>query len=136
MLLVGVLLLLGFGVGCGLLVWQLIGRLRSAIGGTAVLGHCVRRYSTEGSDGTTFWHHTYGFTTAEGRYVEFDEDAAFMTVGDEVTIRYRPAAPARSATVMGSGGTWSPLFGQLFGIIITGAFTLLGAMFVWLYLTQ
>lgn len=41
-----------------------------------------------------------------------------------------PNNPARSATIMGQGGTWSPLFGHLFCVLITGAFTLLGALFV------
>lgn len=130
MLWVGLAILAAFGSFCGYLTWQLTGRLRSVVSGIAVGGLCVRRYRTEGSDGGSTWHHVYGFTTVDGQYVEFEEDALFMEQGQAVTVRYRPGNPARSATVMGSGGAWSPLFGHLFGILIAGAFTLLGILFV------
>lgn len=132
MLWMGLLLLATFGSFCGFLVWRLTERLRSVVSGTAVEGRCVRRYATESSDGGTSWHHVYGFTTVDGQYVEFEEDALLMAQGQAVTVRYRPGAPARSATVMGRGGAWSPLFGHLFGVLVTGSFTLLGALFVWL----
>lgn len=127
----GLLVLAAFGTGCGFLTWQLAGRLLSLFGGIAVEGRCVRRYSTESSDNGTSWHHVYGFTTEAGQYVEFEEDAMFMAQGQVVTVRYRPRNPARSATVMGRGGAWSPLFGQLLGICVTGMFTLLGVIWVW-----
>ncbi|MBH1937672.1 DUF3592 domain-containing protein [Streptomyces sp. AV19] len=131
-LIIGLLLLAAFGSFCGFLTWQLVGRLRSLVSGIAVEGRCVRRYSTESSENGTQWHHVYGFTTEDGRYVEFEEDALFMAQGQVVTVRYRPGNPARSATVMGRGGAWSPLFGQLFGICVTGMFSLLGVVFVWI----
>ncbi|MFF3323594.1 hypothetical protein [Streptomyces sp. NPDC002889] len=62
--------------------------------------------------------------------MEFEEDALLMAQGQAVTVRYRPASPARSATVMGPGGAWSPLFGQLLGIFVTGMFTQLGLAWV------
>ncbi|MBZ6475284.1 DUF3592 domain-containing protein [Streptomyces griseocarneus] len=127
----GLLVLAVFGSGCAFLTWQLVGRLLSLFGGIAVEGRCVRRYSTESSENGTQWHHVYGFTTQEGQYVEFEEDAMFMAQGQVVTVRYRPAKPARSATIMGRGGAWSPLFGQLLGIFVTGMFTLLGVIWVW-----
>ncbi|MFD9488679.1 DUF3592 domain-containing protein [Streptomyces sp. NPDC059991] len=130
MLWAGLTILATFGSFCGCLTWQLTGRLHSVISGNAVEGRCVRRYWTEGSDGGSTWRHVHGFTTVDGQYVEFEEDALFMEQGQSVTVRYRPGNPARSATVMGRGGAWSPLFGHLFGILITGAFTLLGILFV------
>lgn len=36
---------------------------------------------------------------------------------------------------MGPGGTWSPLCGSLFSILISGTFTALGALFVVLSIT-
>jgi hypothetical protein len=132
MLLIGVLLLAASGTGCAWLSWQLINRLRSVFGGIAVEGRCVRRYATDSSDNGTQWHHIHGFTTLEGQYLEFEEDVMLLAEGESLTVRYRPENPARSATVMGPGGAWSPLFGQLFGIAITGAFALLGLLFAWL----
>ncbi|MFI0978125.1 hypothetical protein ACH4SP_14145 [Streptomyces sp. NPDC021093] len=127
----GVFLLATFGVLCGWLVWQLVGRFRSMFGGLVAEGTCVRRYFTEGSEGGSHTHHVYGFTTSDGRYCEFEEDALFVQQGQAVTVRYRLGKnPARTATVMGRGGVWSPLFGQLFGITITGAFTLFGLLMV------
>ncbi|MEU8887171.1 DUF3592 domain-containing protein [Streptomyces sp. NPDC048442] len=129
----GVFLLATFGVLCGWLVWQLVERLRSMFGGLAAEGTCVRRYCTEGSDGGTFTHHVYGFTTSDGQYCEFEEDAVLMERGQAVTVRYRLGKnPAGTATVMGKGGAWSPLFGQLFGIGVSGCFVLLGVLFLWL----
>lgn len=133
MLITGVLLIALAGTGCAYLSWQLVNRLRSVFGGIAVEGRCVRRYSTDSSDSGTQWHHVHGFTTLEGQYLEFEEDVLLLAEGDSLTIRYRPEDPKRSATVMGPGGAWSPLFGQLFGITITGAFALLGLLLVWLY---
>ncbi|MFD9224853.1 DUF3592 domain-containing protein [Streptomyces sp. NPDC060064] len=129
---VGLGILAVFGTICGFLTRQLIGRLRSVVGRIAVEGRCVRQYSTEGSEGNTYWHHVHGFTTLDGQYIEFEEDAILLAQGDTVTVRYRPSNPARTATIMGRGGAWSPLFGSLFGILITGAFTLFGILFVYL----
>ncbi|MFE9368370.1 hypothetical protein ACFYM2_01065 [Streptomyces sp. NPDC006711] len=50
----------------------------------AVEGRCVRRYSSNGSDGTTRWRHVHGFTTLDGRCLEFEEDAAVPAQGDAV----------------------------------------------------
>ncbi|MEV5283075.1 DUF3592 domain-containing protein [Streptomyces sp. NPDC051994] len=136
MLFLGVVLLATAGTGCGWLTWRLAGRLRSVFGGIAVEGRCVRRYSTESSDGDTMWHHVHGFTTLDGQYLEFEEDVMLLAEGEKLTVRYRPENPVRSATVMGPGGAWSPLFGQAFGILITGMFSLLGLLFLWLSLTQ
>lgn len=129
---VGLLILAVFGSFCAFLTWQLVSRLLSVFCGTAVQGSCVRRYSTESSDGGTSWHHVYGFTTLDGQYVEFEEDTMIMAQGQAVTVRYRASNPVRSATVIGPGGAWSPLFGQLLGIFVLGMFTLTGAMFVWI----
>ncbi|MFE9555466.1 DUF3592 domain-containing protein [Streptomyces sp. NPDC006703] len=76
------------------------------------------------------------FTTLDGQYLEFEEDVMLLAEGEKLTVRYRPENPVRSATVMGPGGAWSPLFGQAFGILITGMFSLLGLLFLWLSLTQ
>ncbi|MFI6688355.1 DUF3592 domain-containing protein [Streptomyces sp. NPDC050485] len=133
---VGLGLLAAFGTLCFFLTRQLTGRLRTIVSGIAVEGRCVRRYSSEGSEGNTYWHHVHGFTTLEGQYIEFEEDALLLAQGDAVTVRYRPDNPARTATVMGRGGSWSPLFGSLFGILISGGFTLLGVLFVFLSFDQ
>ncbi|KOU43583.1 DUF3592 domain-containing protein [Streptomyces sp. WM6378] len=134
LLVIGLIGLATFGLLCAVLVRQLADRLRSVFGGLVADGVCVRRYSSEGN---THWHHVYGFTTADGRYLEFEEDAAFMAQGQAVTVRYRPGRnPERTATVMGQGGAWSPLFGHLFGITITGCFTLLAVLFIWLGLDE
>ncbi len=133
MLVTGILLIVLAGAGCAYLSWQLMNRLRSVFSGIAVQGRCVRRYSTDSMDSGTQWHHVHGFTTLEGQYVEFEEDVLLLAEGDSLTVRYRPENPARSATVMGPGGAWSPLFGQLFGIMITGLFALFGLVLVWLY---
>ncbi len=133
----GLFCLASFGVLCGFLVRQLVGRLRSLFDGLTAEGTCVRRYSSESSEGNTYWHHVYGFTTADGRYCEFEEDALLMAQGQAVTVRYRLGKhPERTATVMGRGGAWSPLLGQLFGIFVSGYFTLLGALFLWLGLEE
>jgi hypothetical protein len=130
----GIFCLAAFGTLCFFLSRQLVGRLLSIFRGVAVQGECVKVYSSEGSEGNTYWHHVYGFTTLEGQYIEFEEDAMFMAQGQEVTVRYRPVAKAervaRTATVMGRGGAWSPLFGQLFGVAISGIFVLFGMLFV------
>ncbi|MEV4506678.1 DUF3592 domain-containing protein [Streptomyces klenkii] len=133
---IGLLVLAAFGSFCGFLTWQLVSRLLSLFRGISVQGRCVRRYSTESSDNGTSWHHVYGFTTQDGQYVEFEEDAMFMAQGQTVTVHYRASNPVRSATVMGRGGAWSPLFGQLFGIFVTGMFTLLGVAFVWIGISK
>lgn len=133
---VGLGMLAAFGTLCFFLARHLADRLRTVMNGIAVEGRCIRRYSTEGSEGNTYWHHVHGFTTLDGQYIEFEEDALLLAQGDTVTVRYRPSSPARTATIMGPGGTWSPLFGSLFGILISGTFTLLGLLFVCLSLDQ
>ncbi|MFD7339211.1 DUF3592 domain-containing protein [Streptomyces violascens] len=133
---VGLGILAAFGTLSFFLTRQLIGRLRTIMNGIAVEGRCVRRYSSQGSEGNTYWHHVHGFTTLEGQYLEFEEDAMLLAQGDTVTVRYRPDNPARTATIMGRGGSWSPLFGSLFGILISGMFTLLGVLFVFLSFDQ
>ncbi|MET7609273.1 DUF3592 domain-containing protein [Streptomyces avermitilis] len=70
-------------------------------------------------------HHVHDFPTLDAQYLEFEEDALMLAQGDAVTVRYRPEAPARTAATMGRGGSWSPLFGSLIGILISGLFTLL-----------
>ncbi|GGU55002.1 hypothetical protein GCM10010211_19610 [Streptomyces albospinus] len=132
---VGLAVLAAFGTLCFFLSRQLIGRLRSVTSGITAEGRCIRRYASEGSEGNTYWHHVHAFTTLDGQYVEFEEDAVLLAQGDTVTVRYRPSNPARSATIMGAGGTWSPLFGSLFGILISGIFTAFGALFVVLSFT-
>ncbi|MFD4476402.1 DUF3592 domain-containing protein [Streptomyces sp. NPDC058471] len=132
---VGLAILAVFGTLCFFLSRQLLGRLRSITSGIAVEGRCIRRYSSEGSEGNTYWHHVHSFETLDGQYIEFEEDALLLAQGDTVTVRYRPSNPARTATIMGSGGTWSPLFGSLFGILITGIFTALGVLYVGLSFT-
>ncbi|MEU3500463.1 DUF3592 domain-containing protein [Streptomyces hundungensis] len=132
MLITGILLIAVASTGCAYLTWQLWNRLRSVFGGIAVEGRCVRRYSTDSTDNGTLWHHVHGFTTLEGQYVEFEEDVMLLAEGDTLTVRYRPENPVRSATVMGPGGAWSPLLGQLLGITVTGVFALLGLLLVWL----
>ncbi len=133
MLLLGILLLAACGTGCAYLSWQLMNRLRSVFSGIAVKGRCVRRYSTDSTDNGTQWHHVHGFTTLEGQYVEFEEDVMLLAEGDSLTVRYRSESPVLSATVIGPGGAWSPLFGQLFAVAITGMFALIGLLMVWLY---
>ncbi|MFG2720761.1 DUF3592 domain-containing protein [Streptomyces sp. NPDC048416] len=133
---VGVCILAACGSLCFFLTRQLMGRVRTVRRGIAVEGRCVRRFSTNGSDGDTYWHHVHGFTTLEGQYIEFQEDAMLLAEGNAVTVRYRPADPARTATIMGSGGSWAPLFGSLFGILVSGMLTLLGVLFVFLGFSQ
>ncbi|GGU33094.1 hypothetical protein GCM10010289_62920 [Streptomyces violascens] len=82
---------------------QPIGRLRTITNGIAVEGRCVRRYSSQGSEGNTYWHHVHGFTTLEGQYLVFEEDAMLLAQGDTVTVRYRPDNPARTAPSWGAG---------------------------------
>ncbi|MFE0373215.1 hypothetical protein [Streptomyces tendae] len=56
-----------------------------------------------------------------------------MPQGQAVTVRYRLGKnPTRTATVMGRGGAWSPLFGQLFGIFVSGCFAAFGVLSLWL----
>ncbi|MFF4160312.1 DUF3592 domain-containing protein [Streptomyces sp. NPDC001678] len=128
---IGLPLLAVFGSLCGFFIWQLVSRLRSLASGIAAEGRCVRCYSTENTDRETVWHHVYGFTTREGQYVEFEEDAMLMEVGQVVTIHYRSANPASSATTVGIEGTWSPLIINIFSILILGFFALMGVMMVW-----
>ncbi|MFD5702467.1 DUF3592 domain-containing protein [Streptomyces lasiicapitis] len=87
-------ILTAFGTLCFFLSRQLLGRLRSIASGIAVQGRCIRRYSSDGSEGNTYWHHAHGFTTLDGQYVEFEEDAVLLAQGDTVTVRYRPSNPA------------------------------------------
>ncbi|AYG85279.1 hypothetical protein DWB77_07496 [Streptomyces hundungensis] len=107
--------------------------MRWLLSGIAVKGRCVRRYSTDSTDNGTQWHHVHGFTTLEGQYVEFEGDVMLLAEGDSLTVRYRSESPVLSATVIGPGGAWSPLFGQLFAVAITGMFALIGLLMVWLY---
>ncbi|MGW1889669.1 hypothetical protein ACWCP6_05310 [Streptomyces sp. NPDC002004] len=131
-----VLVTAAFCVGCGHLVRLLTRRLRSVFAGERAQGRCVRRFSSESSDGTTYWHHVYGFEDAQGQWVEFQEDAMFMALDQAVTVRYQRRDPKRTATVIGPGGAWSPLFGLFFGIFITGVFSALGLLMSYLLLTQ
>ncbi|MEU3724253.1 DUF3592 domain-containing protein [Streptomyces sp. NPDC031705] len=133
-ILIGLLLLLGCGTLCVVVVGRLLRRLRSVVSGTAVEGRCVRVYATDGNDGGTHWHHVYGFTTLDGQYVEFEEDAFLMAEGQVVTVRYRPVDPARTATVMGSGGTWSPLIHHAVMGLVSGGLALFGLFLLWLRL--
>ncbi|MET8685081.1 hypothetical protein ABZV77_12775 [Streptomyces sp. NPDC004732] len=43
--------------------------------------------------GNTYWHHVHGFTTLDGQYIEFEEDAVVLVQGYPVTVRYRPSNP-------------------------------------------
>ncbi|WP_030669958.1 hypothetical protein [Streptomyces sp. NRRL B-1347] len=69
-------------------------------------GRCIRRYSTESSEGNTYWHHVHSFTTLDGQNIEFKEDAVLLAQGDTMTVRYRPAP--RTATIMGPAGPGRP----------------------------
>ncbi|MCF3105631.1 DUF3592 domain-containing protein [Streptomyces roseoverticillatus] len=109
--------------------------LRSVFFGERAEGRCVRSYGTEGSDGFTRMHHVYGFTTADGRAVEFEEPTMLMREGKKVTVRYQAEDPERTATVMGPR-TLSPLLGGLFGILVSGSFFLVSLVVLWLYVTE
>ncbi|MFF3692130.1 DUF3592 domain-containing protein [Streptomyces sp. NPDC002221] len=104
---------------------QLVRTVRTVRNGVEAVGRCVRKYATENADGFTQWHYVYGFRTAEGRSVEFEEPTMMMEVGRALTVRYLPTDPRNTATVA-SSGVWSPVLGQVFGALLTGALTLAG----------
>jgi hypothetical protein len=79
-----------FGTLCFLLSRQSIGRRRSIASGIAFEGWRVRRYSSEGSDGNTYWHHVHGFPTLDGQDIEFAEDTLLLAQSGTVTVRYHP----------------------------------------------
>ncbi|MEU1073518.1 MULTISPECIES: DUF3592 domain-containing protein [unclassified Streptomyces] len=90
---VGLAIVAAFGMLCFSLSRRLICRLRSVTSGVAVEGRCIRRYSSEGSEGNTSWHHVHAFTTLDGQYVEFEEDALLLEPGGTVTVRYLAQQP-------------------------------------------
>ncbi|MEU1675515.1 DUF3592 domain-containing protein [Streptomyces roseifaciens] len=116
-------------------VRELLTSLRSAFFGQQAEGRCIRSYGTEASDGSTRMHYVYGFTAADGRSVEFEEPTMLMREGKKVTVRYRAEDPERTATIMGLR-TLSPLFGGAFGVLLSGAFFLLSAVLLWLYVVK
>ncbi|MFF4161586.1 DUF3592 domain-containing protein [Streptomyces sp. NPDC001678] len=116
-------------------VHELLTSLRSVFFGHQADGRCIRSYGTEGSDGFTRMHYVYGFTTADGRAVEFEEPTMLMQEGKKVTVRYRQDDPERTATITGLR-TLSPLFGSLFGVVLSGAFFLLSTVMLWMYVVK
>ncbi|MGK5547273.1 DUF3592 domain-containing protein [Streptomyces sp. URMC 127] len=132
-----VLLLFAAGTAwvLGKCVREWLTSLRSVFFGERAEGRCVRSYGTEGSDGFTRMHYVYGFTTADGRSVEFEEPTMLMQEGRKVTVRYRAEDPERTATVMGLR-TLSPLLGGLFGILVSSAFFLVSLVVLWMYVTR
>ncbi|MFC5146103.1 DUF3592 domain-containing protein [Streptomyces aureoversilis] len=116
-------------------VREFLTALRSVFFGQRAEGRCVRSYGTEGADGFTRMHHVYGFTTADGRAVEFEEPTMLMREGKKVTVRYREDDPERTATITGLR-TLSPLLGSAFGVLLSCAFFLLSAVLLWLYVAK
>ncbi|MFD9484626.1 hypothetical protein ACFWBX_11595 [Streptomyces sp. NPDC059991] len=51
---VGLGILTSFGTLCFFVARQLVGRLRTVMSSIAVVVRCIRRYSTEGSEGNTY----------------------------------------------------------------------------------
>ncbi|MEV6552885.1 hypothetical protein AB0M57_29895 [Streptomyces sp. NPDC051597] len=84
---VGLAIVAAFGMLCFFLSRRLTCRLRSVTSGIAVEGCCIRRYSSEGSEGSTSCDHVHTFTTLDGQYIEFEEDAVLLQPGDTVTAR-------------------------------------------------
>ncbi|MEU9197060.1 DUF3592 domain-containing protein [Streptomyces hundungensis] len=118
-----------FGSAAGTLVFgglffslarQLVRTVRTVRNGVETAGRCIRKYATETSDGYTQWRYIYGFRTAEGRSIEFEEPTMVMEVGREVPVRYLAADPWNTATIA-SRTVWSPVLGRLFGAAVTGA---------------
>ncbi|MEU1819844.1 DUF3592 domain-containing protein [Streptomyces roseifaciens] len=133
------IVLLLFVTGTAWFVWKCVHEwltsLRSVFFGERAEGRCVRSYGTEGSDGFTRMHYVYGFTTADGCAVEFEEPTMIMREGKKVTVRYRAKDPERTATVMGLR-TLSPLLGGLFGILVSGSFFLVSLVVLWIYVSE
>ncbi|WP_405585883.1 DUF3592 domain-containing protein [Streptomyces sp. NBC_01190] len=98
------------------------GELRAAWrSGLTAEGRCLRAYTTHGESSTT-QHHLYGFTTAEGREVRFEErnGSATVVAGDYVTVHYTAARPEKATAT-------APR--PVLNVIATlGVLTLLGAV--------
>ncbi|MFF3460280.1 hypothetical protein ACFYXH_39560 [Streptomyces sp. NPDC002730] len=77
---------------------------------------------SEGSEGNTYWHHVHGFTTLDGQYIEFEEDAMLPA-----QRRRDRAIPAQQPS---PHRHHHGLRRSLFGILITGVFVLIGILFV------
>ncbi|MFF3453321.1 DUF3592 domain-containing protein [Streptomyces sp. NPDC002730] len=109
-----------------LLTRQLVRQLGSLFMGERAQGRCIRRYRSGTRNDPGEWTHVFEFTDADGARVEFEESVMVMAEGQQVTVRYQRRDPVRTATVIGRGGAWSPLFGQIGGVIIVGGFVALG----------
>ncbi len=105
---------LGLGLAIAFFGWLTVHYLRRALRirrilrrGVTAPGVCVRVESSSfDSDTHPSVVHTFGFRTADGRTVEFDEAAARrIRQGDAVTITYDPDAPdpSKAATSAGPG---------------------------------
>ncbi|WP_329135203.1 DUF3592 domain-containing protein [Streptomyces sp. NBC_01476] len=68
--------------------------------GLTAEARCLRAYRTHGENGSTR-HHVYGFTTAEGLQVRFEERNGPATVveGDYVTVHYTAARPGKATAI-------------------------------------
>lgn len=108
------------GLLCLLLVFRLVARVRAVRTGVRAEGRCVRD-AWAGPAGNRKRVLTFGFTTADGRWVEFDEEVWSAWEGQRVEVAYDPRRPERSATVAASRP--SAFFPQVVGVCVSAGMT-------------
>lgn len=82
-------------------------------------GRLVRFRETTGDNPRTMA--VYQFSPNGSGVLEFEEEAP-RSYGENtlVLVRYWRFNPRRTASTIGPGGTWQPLFGDLFPLFVTG----------------
>ncbi|ALG10347.1 hypothetical protein [Kibdelosporangium phytohabitans] len=110
-----------FACGClfGSIVTRFVSRLLLIFRGERAVGHLYRFRETTGDHPTTMA--VYRFPVDGHGMVQFEEEAS-SAVGENsfVVVRYWRRNPVRSATTVGPGGTWRPLFSNLLPLVASG----------------
>lgn len=96
--------------------------------GLTAEGRCLRAYTTHSEDSTT-QHHVYGFTTADGREIRFEErnGPATRVAGDHLTVYYTAARPEK-ATASAPGAVRNAV-GVVAAVLFCGVVITFSAVF-------
>ncbi|MBW4718479.1 DUF3592 domain-containing protein [Saccharothrix obliqua] len=103
----------------GYFAYRTLSRLLLQFRGERATGYLVRFRQTSGENPTTMA--VYRFSIGYGAAFEFEEEAPWgFRENDPVLVRYWRRNPGRTATTVGRGGTWRPLFSNLLPLAVTG----------------
>lgn len=100
--------------------------------GERTRGRLVRFRETSGDNPRTMA--VYQFSPKRGGVLEFEEEASrSLHENKPVLVRYWRFNPRRTASTIGPGGTWEPLFKDLFPLFVTGT---LAAVFTYVLIAD